>query len=608
VEQLKNFISKRSNIIAVLLLAGMFTLGVTSMMHDSAIDDEVAHIPAGYSYLKYHDYRLNPEHPPLIKELAATPLLFMNLQFPVTNPAWTTEVNGQWDVGWNFIYNYGNNADEILFWARLPILLLSLVCGWVLYRFVRNRFGIAAGLFALFLYVLEPNIMAHSRLVTTDLGATAFMLFSFITFIRWLEAPKPKNMVVATVFFALAQLAKFSSVLLIPFYVLITAVALVAWSDKHNWKQRFRTYFWGLLGIGGGGFALIILCYLPAVWSMPSNVQDALVRGSLVTPLWHPLVSFLTAINGSLVMRAIVQYLLGVAMVLGRITGGNTTYLFGQVTNQSFFWYFPVTYVMKTPVALLILIAATFGTGVWAYLRKTPFKVWSNLVSYARNHHVESTSFAFIIFYGIVALRSNLDLGIRYILPIFPFVFILVAVKTVELVRRFDKKKVWAAAGLAILMVYYLGANLFAYPSYLPYVNELFGGTPAASKYLSDSSVDWGQDLIRLRDYVKANPQIKKIAVDYFGGGLPQYYFCDRAYDATGHLIQTINGYDCSHSVYIPWRAQYGLYHGYMAVSETYLTNDIYYAAQRGDQGYAALRKMKPIAKIGGSIYVYHVQ
>ncbi len=609
VKRLKTFVAAKPNLIAAVLLLTMFGLGATSMAGDSGIVDEVAHIPAGYSYLKYQDYRLNPEHPPLIKDLAAAPLLFMNLQFPTTNAAWTTDVNGQWESGWHFIYHDGNNADRVLFFARLPILLLALVLGWVLYRFTKNRFGTAAGLLTLFFYVLCPNVMAHSRFVTTDLGAAAFIFFSFITFLKYLELPTKKNLGIATVFFALAQLAKFSAVLLVPFYFALLLVAVIVWSDRGTWQKRLLGYLLGFIGMGIGALALIWLFYIPHVLSMPSDVQDALIRGSLVSDIWKPVVSFLTAINGNVLTRALVQYLLGVAMVVGRVAGGNTTYFLGQVTNQSFVWYFPVTYLIKTPVALLILILATFLAGVWRYLRKTPLRVWRNFVEYTRSHHVEFLALGFIAFYSYISISGNLNLGIRHLLPIFPFIFLLVGVKTVALVRSIGVTKVWPIVMVALLMVYYAGANVLAYPSYLSYMNELVGGTPNADKYLSDSSVDWGQDLKRLHDYVATRPEIKEIAVDYFGGGEPKYYFCDRVHDAAGKLVTDGTlGYDCSHSVYKEWHAQLGVPKGYIAVSETFLTNDIYWAAQRGDSGYSALRAMKPIAKIGGSIYVYNVQ
>ncbi|KKW28347.1 MAG: Glycosyl transferase family 39, partial [Parcubacteria group bacterium GW2011_GWA2_52_8] len=109
------FFAAHHTALVVLMLGLMLALGITSMAGDSGIVDEVAHIPAGYSYLRYGDFRLNPEHPPLLKDLAAFPLLFLDLKFPDNIPAWTTEPNGQWETGWHFIYHVGNDADLILF-------------------------------------------------------------------------------------------------------------------------------------------------------------------------------------------------------------------------------------------------------------------------------------------------------------------------------------------------------------------------------------------------------------------------------------------------------------------------------------------------------------
>jgi hypothetical protein len=144
------------------------------------------------------------------------------------------------------------------------------------------------------------------------------------------------------------------------------------------------------------------------------------------------------------------------------------------------------------------------------------------------------------------------------------------------------------------------------HPAYTAYFNELIGGPAQAGHYFSDSSVDWGQDLRRLQDYVRANPQIQHLALDYFGGGDPRYYFCKRLYDSAGKLVATTNGFDCSDSVYESWHSSNGRYTGqYIAVSETFLENDRYYADADGLPGYRYLREREPIAKIGYSIYLY---
>jgi hypothetical protein len=190
-------------------------------------------------------------------------------------------------------------------------------------------------------------------------------------------------------------------------------------------------------------------------------------------------------------------------------------------------------------------------------------------------------------------------------------VFLLTAIGTVHLAQRI-KNGEWRARfklGVILLMIWYGLSTLIAYPSYTAYFNELIGGPDNAGKYFSDSNVDWGQDLIRLKDYVDENPQIQHIAVDYFGGGVPAYYFCERAKDSSGQPILTSAGYDCTHSKFEEWHSQYGRYTGdYIAVSETFLENDRYYAALNGTEGYAYLRAMEPVAQIGHSIYVYRMR
>ncbi|MBI3983736.1 glycosyltransferase family 39 protein [Candidatus Microgenomates bacterium] len=582
---------------AILLL--MTGLGLASMAGDSGIVDEVAHIPAGYSYVKYGDYRLNPEHPPLLKDLAGVPLLFMDVEFPTDIPAWTTDVNGQWESGWHFIYHRGNDADAILFWSRLPLLLLSVGFGWIFYRFTLKRFGHYAALLAVFLYALSPNVIAHARLVTTDMGATIFIFLAFMAFLRYLEKPGWKTLMVAALALAGAQLAKFSAVLLLPFFGLMALVFVLIKAGR--WRHRLWRYGFGYLAVLGLAGGLIWLFYIPHVWNLPLVVQDRLIEGSLHGGWVETVSQWLIGLNDLPGLKALAQYILGVLMVFNRVGGGNTTYFLGEVTNQSFVWYFPLTFLIKTPIASLILMALSGFYALGQYLRHTPFKVWTKFKSYARQHYLELFSLLFIAFYTYTSVTGNLNLGIRHLLPLLPFIFMLVGKKISELATQ----RRWLAPVVGGLLVFYLYSALASFPSYIAYFNELIGGPANADKYTSDSSVDWGQDLKRLAQYVAARPEIKEVAVDYFGGGEPKYYFCDRRTDPAGRLISEAN-YDCRNSVYRQWHAENGLpTSGYIAVSETFLMNDIYWSTLRGDNGYAELRSRQPVAKIGYSIYLY---
>ncbi|HEY6736171.1 MAG TPA: glycosyltransferase family 39 protein [Candidatus Saccharimonadia bacterium] len=590
------------------LLAVMFGLGLYSMMGNSAIVDEVAHIPSGYSYLHYGDYRLNPEHPPLIKDLAGLPLQFMNLKFPDYEPAWTTDVNGQWESGWNFLYHIGNDADSIIFWARFPILVLAILFGAWLYWYVRRHWGTAVGLLALGFYAFSPNILAHSILVTTDLGATVFIFMALAVFVWSAAKPSPQRLVVFSLALAAAQLAKFSAFLLYPYLLVITVFMVLVLRRPDSWLRRAWVYIGGLVGSSALSMVWVWLFYAPQTINMPQGVQDALIKGSIANSTMAWFIPFGTWLNDWAIFKPIVQYLLGVAMVFGRVAGGNVTYFNGQVSNHSYKLYFPEVFLLKTQVAFLLLLALVVGVTLVRVFH-VPVRQWfGGLLGHMRAHVLEWTTVGFSVFYFAISVMGNLNLGVRHILPIYIPLFVVVAVGVVRWLRRVKPAgRMASQVVVGLLVVWYGVSTLLAAPYFLPYFNELIGGSANSNKYFSDSSVDWGQDLKRLKTYVADHSEIKKIGVDYFGGAAPEYYFCNRKYDANGQLIATAAGYDCTGSVYEPWHAQQGVYRGqYIAVSETFLENDRWYSENLHQPGYGWLRDhYTPVAKIGYSIFVY---
>jgi 4-amino-4-deoxy-L-arabinose transferase-like glycosyltransferase len=593
--------------VAGAMLALMLGLGLSSMVGNSAIVDEIAHIPAGYSYLHFGDYRLNPEHPPLIKDLAGLPLQFMNLKFPTDRQEWTTDVNGQWQAGWDFLYNLGNNAGTILFWARLPILLLMVGFGAWLYWMVRKHWGTGVALLALAFYTLSPNFLGHGALVTTDLGASIFMFLAILTFARFIKLPTATNLFLLSLALAGANLAKFSSVLLYPFLGLISLFVVWSMKSPKPWKTRLGLYTGGYITAAALSVVWIWIFYIPHVWNMPTSVQDRLIVGSLASPNMQFVVHILVPMSHVVLFKPLAQYLLGVAMVFGRVAGGNVTYFNGMVTNQSFHGYFPELFVLKTQVALLILMLVVSLFGVWRAYSKTRSQRRKWLGASFRKHLLEWMLGSFATFYFGISVAGNLNLGIRHILPVYLPVFVLVAIGTVKIMRRLARTRyrVVAAMALAVLVSWYGLSAIWAAPNFIAYFNELVGGPGNAYKYFTDSGVDWGQDLVRLKEYVDMHPGINHLAIDYFGGGVPQYYFCARKYDAQGRML-TNGDYDCSHSKIEEWHSQNGQYSGqYIAVSETFLMNDEWYAEINNRLGYGYLRERKPVAKIGYSIYLY---
>ncbi|MFH1549644.1 MAG: phospholipid carrier-dependent glycosyltransferase, partial [Planctomycetota bacterium] len=227
--------------VAVVLLLGAFAAqAITSMRQKCTTFDEIAHLPAGYSYLKMGDFRMNPEHPPLGKMIAAVPLLFHNLDGAFDSRSWQT--GDEWTYGREFFFGgrKGNDADTILFWGRLPMVALSLCLGLLVFFWARKMYGNAAGLFALFLFAFSPNFIAHGRLANTDVPIAFFVLLSLFCFDRALRRLTPLSAALAGVTLGLALLAKFSGLLMLPVFLIVAFIRLV---DGSSMEVRFRKSF-----------------------------------------------------------------------------------------------------------------------------------------------------------------------------------------------------------------------------------------------------------------------------------------------------------------------------------------------------------------------------
>ncbi|KKL10100.1 hypothetical protein LCGC14_2559210, partial [marine sediment metagenome] len=245
--QYNNISNKTTNLIAIVFLSIMFVTACLSYLNDSTTMDELAHISAGYSYLSQQDFRINPEHPPLIKDLAALPLMFLNLNFPSESSAWTDDINGQWELGWNFLYNSNNNPEQILFWSRLAMVLTLVFLAWFLFFWVRKEFGNKLAIFVLTLFSFSPSFIAHGRLVTTDVGATLGFVLALYFWLKFLRNPSKKNVIVAGLIFGFSMLLKFSLILLLPLFGIITLVYVLL-NKKNLLKYIGLSILIGVIG------------------------------------------------------------------------------------------------------------------------------------------------------------------------------------------------------------------------------------------------------------------------------------------------------------------------------------------------------------------------
>jgi len=570
----------------VALLTTMFGLMFFSAKGDSPIVDEIAHIPSGYSYLTTGDYRLNPEHPPLIKDLAALPLLFTNVKFPhdlwaANNPV----INNQWEMGWSFLYKMGNNPDMIKLVAEVPMMLISLLFGLLVYLWAKELFGKKAGLFALILYVFNANIIAHSRFVTTDLGISAAFFLSTYLVYKYLKKPNLKTLLWAGLGFGVVLVTKFSAAVLAPTYLIVwvmlmlrkgkeTGAPLLERINDKDWRKRAWSGFVAFAGIVLIGVTAMWLFYIPHTMNMSAEVQKGLIAESGVGPFTKPL----QALSGNAVTKPLAQWLLGFTMVTGHVEGGHDAFLLGQTSNQGWWYYYPVTFVLKTQIALLALIVLTF---VFWKLQKR--KEWFTEV------------YLWVLPACLLALgmQGKIDLGIRYMLPIYAYIILAVSpladlITKENLMKVKDHFKQFVLAWIIVLLVvWYAAAAILIYPHYLCYYNEFVGGYKNGYKYLTDSNTDWGQDIKRLATYVHDN-NIQRIYVDVFPSAFEaKYYIGDPM---------------------VEWHVQDGRPSGYFAVSATFYQNSKLKKGVNGGVDYSWLDDKTPIANIGGSILIYNLQ
>jgi hypothetical protein len=583
-----------------LTLVIAFAFMVNAARSDSAVMDELAHIPAGYGYVEHFDYRLNPEHPPLVKVLAGLPLHFLHPNFPTDSTAWTTDVNGQWDMGRAFLYESGNDAQTILGWARVGPMLLTLLLVILIYAWSAELLGPLWGLVPALLFGLSPSVLAHGHYVTTDVAAAFGIVLATRYFLKYLKEPSRESLFVAGIAFGVAQLAKFSAVLLVPYFMLLLAIFALLRGEPSITTNRLQRLFRGVLRylrtlvvVFAVGYVVIVYpTYFLFTRGYPAEKQlsDATSiltsfgggptpAGAICKPI-RCLADLDIAMVKSPITRPLAQYYLGVLMTLQRSIGGNTDYFMGQVSAAGWTSYFPTVYAVKEPLPTLAIVLVGLLLGLWGLLRTLSRRA-ASLSHFFRTYLVEHPArFAmllFVIIYWAWSMKSPLNIGFRHLFPTLPFIYILAAgawkrwITTVRLgeVAGFLQtfwawvKRFFAAwlklLLLAVLLVWFFFETVAAAPYFLSYFNQLGGGTANGYRYVTDSNYDWGQDLVRLKQWVDArnndddrDNDIDRIAVDYFGGGKPAYYLAGKEVDwwsARGNPLQAQTNADNTQTV-----------------------------------------------------------
>ncbi|MFE7900262.1 ArnT family glycosyltransferase [Streptomyces sp. NPDC057424] len=463
-------------LVAVLLAQMAFAMVTTAVRQTPTIDEPV-YVGTAVEYVHEHRLRHNPEHPPLGKLVIGAGVALAD---PHVDPAFAGD---QGQLGRHLLYESGNDPWRLMLWARLPVIALTLSFGLVVFAFARELAGPAAGSVALALYCFSPDVIAHGSLATLDVPAAGFVLTS--AWLMWRARRRPRLYApLAGVALGAALATKISTLPAVPVLMVLAAVSV--WRASGGSRRRAVA--------AAGGVALVAVAVVWVTYLM----VDPRLRW---TPEQH--VPVVRGMRGLLVgmMPFPEAYRDGMRVQFGLENRLWQGFLFGRLYDGSLWYYLPAALLVKTPLGLLALWAG--GAAAVVAVRRlrpaAPYVLGAPLVLLA------------------AAMQGARDFGTRY--AVFLPLFLAVAAGCVLLVRRR-----WVTVGAAVLVALAAVSSARAYPWYLPYSNEAFGGPGRTREWLHDSNVDWGQDLGRLADRLRERYPGERVWLVYKGSGVPSFY------------------------------------------------------------------------------------
>lgn len=470
--------------------------GVWSATGDSATYDETPHIVAGLSYLETGDFRLNPEHPPLAKMWAAIPLaLEPGRQISTSSVRWSA--GRQWELGFEYLNGpfddpTRRNPAARLVPARSMMVALGVMLCLCVFGWSREVWGDRGAYVSLTLCAFSPTILAHTRLVTTDVPAALGIVATLWAWARFAEGPSwPRGAQVGLACGA-AVLVKFTSLILAPMLVALAAI----WVMRGAASARAVRLRWAIAA--GSLTALIAILMMWAVYGFRYEAAPGSGLPWALTGLADGRTSQL--IQWCREWRVLPEsYLYGLAYVVGHASG-RATYLNGHVLAGGSWLFFPEAFLLKTTPAVLVACA-------WLCVRA------------GRTRRIDDAVLRVVVPLSLLvasALASDLNIGHRHLVPLYPLLFVLAGGLTVTTSRV-------AAAGVALVLVSQVASAASTFPRYLGYFNLLAGGQEGGGRYLSDSNFDWGQDLPRLKTWLERHA-VESVDLAYFGTADPVAY------------------------------------------------------------------------------------
>ncbi|MFC9502340.1 ArnT family glycosyltransferase [Streptomyces sp. NPDC057002] len=468
-------------LLVVALLAQMACAMVTTAVRQTPTIDEPVYVGAAAEYTHEHRLRHNPEHPPLGKLLIGAGVALAD---PRIDPSFAGD---QGRLGRHLLYESGNDPWRLMLWARLPVIALTLLFGLVVLAFARELAGTAGALTALALYCFSPDVIAHGSLATLDVPAAGFVLTSVWLLWRARRGPR-RYLPLAGVALGAALATRISTLPAVP--VLMALGAVSVWHASAGTRAR-------VLIRAATGAGVVALAAVAVVWAAYVMVDPRL--------RWAPEqhVPQVRGLRGLLVglLPFPEAYRDGIRVQFGLENRPWQGFLFGRLYSGSLWYYLPAALLVKTPLGML---------GLWVCAAVVMFAV-------RRLRPAAPYVLAAPAVLLLVAMQGARDFGTRY--AVFLPLFLAVGAGCVLVVRR-----MWVSGLVGALVVFVAVSSLRAYPYYLPYSNEAFGGPGRTRERLHDSNVDWGQDLGRLAERLRERYPDERVWLVYKGSGVPAAY------------------------------------------------------------------------------------
>ena len=570
--------AKRStHLLILLLLLAFFAQGMAHLRSASLTFDEGPHLATGYATLRTGDFRLQPVHihPPLANILSAMLLLLQDdLPDPRTIDGW--DIASLSAVTDAVVWQYPH-PERLALVGRLPILWLAVLLGAIICRWARDLGGPRAGLLALTLFAFDPNMIAHGTLITTDMAATMLSGATLYAASRQVgeKAKKRKSekaerqgsenfvgWMGVGVLLGLALLAKVSSLMLVPVLGLVIA--------GHEWRMANGEFH-------GSRFTQYILRLIPYAASLALPAMLVVWAGYGFEVGQVPGLPFpIPAATHVRIYQSLQEH----------YELGHPTFLLGQVSSHGWWWYFPVAFVLKTPLPMLLL--ALYAVVCAAY------RVRRDVLTHS-THALRSTHYVVLLFpllYAATSLFSTVNIGYRHLLPLLPFLYIGVANCKLQVATSKSRASHFTFHALRIthyaLLLWLILGTLAVAPHDLAFFNELAGGPAGGYRYLVDSNLDWGQNLWQLREWMTEH-DVTEVYYAHYSPARPQAYGIEVKFLPPDPRAVT----------FTPWQPAPGWY----AIGATVLQGP--YAPDLNF--YAWFRNREPAARLGHALWLYEV-